>query len=1242
MKKIIIIAIFILIANQVIPTVIFANTETTVGDSQINEEKTTDEKSSFINEDEASEVKESSGQGDLDDKLSDEKVDVGGEYSDNISEEAEELEEEEHIDAGQKEEKDNLDQSIEVDHSKVSEEKRSTPLKRDNLNQNIVSEVVNESVINRLGQITNQKTKIYTNIVEGSYIEAGERYANQVFFLTKQASYKGIYYYSISTQQNNTNDIIGWVKSSDFMSHPYEKIESKEEQLFINGNGKAFSKAWGGAKDLVIGNLSSYKGLGFTVKKAEKVGGNIWYQGTLEGKEVWVHSSSVIELNENNINRIGQITNQKTKIYTNIVEGSYIEAGEKYSNQVYYMKRKISYKGLTYYAISTQPNTTGNIIGWIKSTDLVSHPHEDLETKELQFSINGNGKAYSKAWGSTKDLVIGNLSSYKGLGFTVKKAEKVGSNIWYQGTLEGKEVWMHSSSLSLMNESVISRLGQISVKSVKIYTDLVNNKYVLAGDKYTNEVFYMKKQAIYNGQTYYLISTQPSSEQGVIGWVKSTELVSHPHIGLDSLSKTFYIKGTGTAYNKTWGGTKNIVYSSLASYKGDKITVNKTERVGSNIWYRGTINGKLVWVHESSLVKVNEERISRVGQINNEKVKIYTDLSSDKYITAGQQYTGQVYFLKKKADYNGNTYYSISIEPNGTDEIIGWVKSTDFMSHPHEELDSKDKQFFITGNGKAYSKAWGSTKDLVIGNLSSYKGLGFTVKKAEKVGSNIWYQGTLEGKEVWMHSSSLSLMNESVISRLGQISVKSVKIYTDLVNNKYVLAGDKYTNEVFYMKKQAIYNGQTYYLISTQPSSEQGVIGWVKSTELVSHPHIGLDSLSKTFYIKGTGTAYNKTWGGTKNIVYSSLASYKGDKITVNKTERVGSNIWYRGSLNGKAVWIHENFLSDKPLKTVIQEYSNYNLSFDRMSKIQMSAAPMTDKRYKLWIREDAFKANSIANGKAVIEGDNWNLRRGPGTSFLSGGKVSNGKVVTLHASVKGTDGYTWYHVDNTSGWVTPDQADLNYYLNSNNFIGDLKNSLQFLKLSTAANVDVNEVNTKVLSNKGILTNTAKLFIEAGEMYNVNEIYLISHALLETGNGKSSLANGIEVGIDRNGNAKMVTTSNKSSLSNIKKTYNMFGIGAKDSCALECGSVYAYESGWFSPESAIIGGAAFIGNGYVDRGQDTLYKMRWNPSFAERNNYASHQYATDIGWAFKQTSKMYEIYSMLDSYIIILDIPKYK
>src|SRR5699024_7490796 len=169
--------------------------------------------------------------------------------------------------------------------------------------------------------------------------------------------------------------------------------------------------------------------------------------------------------------------------------------------------------------------------------------------------------------------------------------------------------------------------------------------------------------------------------------------------------------------------------------------------------------------------------------------------------------------------------------------------------------------------------------------------------------------------------------------------------------------------------------------------------------------------------------------------------------------------------------------------------------------------------------------------------------------------------------------------------------------------------------------------NKKILKNNGVLEGQAEAFIKAAKRFDINEAYLISHAKLETGNGKSTLATGVPV--DKNGN---VTKNSKGEIAKTSKTkttvYNMYGIGAVDSNPLEGGAKRAFKEGWDSVEKAIIGGAQFI-NSYIGRGQDTLYKMRWNP-----DSPGYPQYATDVGWAVKQTSSIAQIYQLLDDYIL--------
>ncbi|WP_309240455.1 MULTISPECIES: PA14 domain-containing protein [unclassified Caldibacillus] len=213
------------------------------------------------------------------------------------------------------------------------------------------------------------------------------------------------------------------------------------------------------------------------------------------------------------------------------------------------------------------------------------------------------------------------------------------------------------------------------------------------------------------------------------------------------------------------------------------------------------------------------------------------------------------------------------------------------------------------------------------------------------------------------------------------------------------------------------------------------------------------------------------------------------------------------------------------------------------------------------------------------------------------------------------------------AGLFTASRELVQYYMNPNNFSLGSTDFYQFLDLSQSAGLDVNEINQRVLSGKGSLAGKAQAFIDAGKESGINEVYLIAHALHETSNGTSTLAKGVPV--DANGN---VVSADKAKYT----VYNMYGYGATDNNPLQGGAKYAFDRGWFSPEAAIKGGAALIGRGYINTGQNTLYKMRWNPA-----NPGTHQYATHVQWATAQTTRIQQIYSLLDNYTLVFDVPVY-
>ncbi|SHK07224.1 Beta-N-acetylglucosaminidase [Clostridium cavendishii DSM 21758] len=226
--------------------------------------------------------------------------------------------------------------------------------------------------------------------------------------------------------------------------------------------------------------------------------------------------------------------------------------------------------------------------------------------------------------------------------------------------------------------------------------------------------------------------------------------------------------------------------------------------------------------------------------------------------------------------------------------------------------------------------------------------------------------------------------------------------------------------------------------------------------------------------------------------------------------------------------------------------------------------------------------------------------------------------------------------------WINASKDQVQYYLNPNNFITDYGIN-QFLKLNYMDGITVQDLNT-VLIGKGVLQGKGQAFLDAGKLYNINPVYLLAHSLLETGNGTSTLATGITLSSIHETfgdiNSKIVP------LSNPTKVYNVYGYGAYDSNPNLWGSEKAYREGWFSVEQAIIGGAKYISKNYINNStynQNTLYKMRWDLTTLSKNPTTpyAHQYATDIGWAYKQSQTIKNIISKMNNSMFYYEVPKF-
>ncbi|GJF63627.1 mannosyl-glycoprotein endo-beta-N-acetylglucosaminidase [Staphylococcus argenteus] len=198
-----------------------------------------------------------------------------------------------------------------------------------------------------------------------------------------------------------------------------------------------------------------------------------------------------------------------------------------------------------------------------------------------------------------------------------------------------------------------------------------------------------------------------------------------------------------------------------------------------------------------------------------------------------------------------------------------------------------------------------------------------------------------------------------------------------------------------------------------------------------------------------------------------------------------------------------------------------------------------------------------------------------------------------------------------TWGWANATRAQTSSAMNVKRIWESNTQCYQMLNLGKYQGVSVSSLN-KILKGKGTLDGQGKAFAEACKKNNINEIYLIAHAFLESGYGTSNFASG------RYG------------------AYNYFGIGAYDNNP-NYAMTFARNKGWTSPAKAIMGGASFVRKDYINKGQNTLYRIRWNPK-----NPATHQYATAIEWCQHQASTIAKLYKQIGLKGIYFTRDKYK
>src|SRR5699024_2330330 len=120
---------------------------------------------------------------------------------------------------------------------------------------------------------------------------------------------------------------------------------------------------------------------------------------------------------------------------------------------------------------------------------------------------------------------------------------------------------------STYSESPIALTGEIKDKDAFIYENPQNANESRSAKDYMKESLYIRKQAFYQDEIYYLLSREMSAVDGVIGWIKSDFLKVHKHMVVDYDQKQFTLIGQGNGYNMPRGRNENRKIHGLSAYE---------------------------------------------------------------------------------------------------------------------------------------------------------------------------------------------------------------------------------------------------------------------------------------------------------------------------------------------------------------------------------------------------------------------------------------------------------------------------------------------------------------------------------------------------------------------------------------------------------------------------------------------------------------------------------------------------
>lgn len=363
----------------------------------------------------------------------------------------------------------------------------------------------------------------------------------------------------------------------------------------------------------------------------------------------------------------------------------------------------------------------------------------------------------------------------------------------------------------------------------------------------------------------------------------------------------------------------------------------------------------------------------------------------------------------------------------------------------------------------------------------------------------------------------------------------------------------------------------------------------------------------------GAGTSYSKLTYNGNNVQLNVGHSVR----IIGESNASDGALWYKIKFTYSGTeltgFMHSAYVDVNTISYVTDgEFEKYLASqgFPESYKVKLREL---HAKYPKWVfvaDNLSYKWSDAVDGESVL-----------GRSLVSKNSISSWK--SLETGSYNWDTGTWATFDGNA-WVAASKEYVEYCMDPRNFL-DEKYIFQFEMLSFNASIHKEE-NVELLLTGSFMAGTqsipgktyAATFMDAATQSGVSPYHLVSRVIQEVG---------------YTGTAGGVTGYYAPSTGNVYTgLYNFYNIGAYAANgygAIENGLIYASKTDentlrpWNTKYKAIVGGAKFIGSGYINIGQDTIYYEK----FDFVGTPYTHQYMTNVSAPKSEAAKMANAYT---------------